>query len=115
MSRGLTRRWPGRSVPDMKHILTPRVVAGFGLVLFVSVWCAPLAALPDTPAQAAAATGRGLSGRLTIDTLIDIKHPSAPVWSRDSRRVAFLWDRAGVTNLYVTMADGSGAPVAITN
>ena len=100
----------------MKHLLTPRVVAGFGLVLFVSVWWTPLAAtLPDTPAQAAATTGRASPGRLTIDTLIDTKHPSAPVWSRDSRRVAFLWDRAGVTNLYVTMADGSGAPVAITN
>ena len=100
----------------MKHFITPRVVAGFGLVLFVFVWWAPVVAmLPDTSRQAAATIGRGSSGRLTIDALIDIKHPSAPVWSRDSRRVAFLWDRAGVTNLYVTMADGSGAPVGITN
>jgi len=52
---------------------------------------------------------------LTIDELIDIKHPSNPVWSRDSRHVAFLWERAGVANLYVVPADGSGKPVAITS
>lgn len=55
------------------------------------------------------------AGRLTIDTLIDIKHPSAPVWSPDSRRVAFVWDRAGVANLFVVSADGASAPVEITS
>lgn len=54
-------------------------------------------------------------GRLTIDTLVDIKHPSNPVWSRDSRSVAFMWERAGVSNLHVVPADGSGKPVAITS
>ena len=62
---------------------------------------------PAAPSAAAA-------GRLTIDKLIDIKHPSAPVWSPDSKRVAFLWDRAGVTDLYVVNADGSGQPIKIT-
>jgi len=50
----------------------------------------------------------------TIDQLIDIKHPSNPVWSRDSRRVAFTWERAGVANLYVVPADGSSKPVQVT-
>jgi dipeptidyl aminopeptidase/acylaminoacyl peptidase len=54
-------------------------------------------------------------GRITIDKLIDIRHPSAPVWSRDSKKVAFLWDRAGVTDLFVVSADGSSKPVAITS
>jgi dipeptidyl aminopeptidase/acylaminoacyl peptidase len=54
-------------------------------------------------------------GALTIETLIDIRMPTSPVWSRDSRRVAFLWERAGVSNLYVVPADGSAKPVAITN
>ena len=36
------------------------------------------------------------AGRLTIDKLIDIEHPSAPVWSRDSQRIAFMSERAGV-------------------
>jgi dipeptidyl aminopeptidase/acylaminoacyl peptidase len=53
--------------------------------------------------------------RLTIDKLMDIKHPSAPIWSRDSKRVAFMWDRAGVSNLYVASADGSTSPVAVTS
>src|SRR5436189_6462820 len=57
---------------------------------------------------------RTTDGRLTIEKLIDIKHPSNPVWSRDSRKVAFLWERAGVTDLYVVPADGSAKPIAIT-
>ena len=28
---------------------------------------------------------------LTIDALIDIRHPSAATWSPDGRAVAFLW------------------------
>src|SRR5919112_5127722 len=51
---------------------------------------------------------------ITIEQLIDIKHPSNPIWSRDSKRIAFTWERAGVANLYVVPADGSSAPVQIT-
>lgn len=58
--------------------------------------------------------GKGTDGLLTIDKLMDIKHPSAPVWSPDSKRVAFLWDRAGVTDLYIVGADAAAKPVAVT-
>jgi dipeptidyl aminopeptidase/acylaminoacyl peptidase len=54
------------------------------------------------------------AGRLTIEKLIDIEHPSAPVWSRDSQRIVFVSERAGVANLYVVPADGSAKPSAIT-
>src|SRR5256885_562061 len=53
--------------------------------------------------------------RLSIEQLIDIKHPSNPVWSPDGKRVAFVWDRAGVANLYVAPADGGGQPTALTS
>ena len=53
--------------------------------------------------------------RLTIDQLVDIKHPSNPVWSPDSTRVAFVWDRAGVSNLYVVDAARPGTPRALTS
>src|SRR5438105_14667402 len=53
--------------------------------------------------------------KLTIEQLIDIKHPSNPVWSPDGKHVVFTWDRAGVANLYVAHADGHGQPVAITS
>src|SRR6266576_325269 len=52
--------------------------------------------------------------RLTIEQLIDIKHPSNPVWSPDGKHVVFTWDRAGVANLYVANADGHGQPQALT-
>src|SRR5215469_13455104 len=52
---------------------------------------------------------------LTIEKLIDIKHPSDPIWSPDGKRVVFIWDRAGVSNLYVVDAAGSGAPMALTH
>src|ERR1041384_422586 len=55
------------------------------------------------------------AGRLTIEKLIDIKHPSNPVWSHDSKKVAFVWERAGVSDLYVVPADGSSKPIALTS
>jgi dipeptidyl aminopeptidase/acylaminoacyl peptidase len=53
-------------------------------------------------------------GLLTIDRLIDIKHPSSPLWAPDGRRVAFVWERAGVQNLWVADAAGSAGPRALT-
>jgi hypothetical protein len=52
---------------------------------------------------------------LTIENLIDIKHPSNPIWSPDGKRIAFLWDRADVVNLYVVNADGGSKPTALTS
>ena len=40
-------------------------------------------------------------GSLTIEQLIDIRHPSSPIWSPDGKSVVFVWDRAGVSNVYV--------------
>ena len=53
---------------------------------------------------------------LTIDKLIQIKHPSDPIWSPDGKHVAFVWDVAGVSNLYVADADHPAAqPLAVTS
>lgn len=49
-------------------------------------------------------------GSLTIERIAAIKHPSQPVWSPDGKRIAFLWDSAGVQNLFVvTPGDESTA------
>ncbi|HLZ51908.1 MAG TPA: S9 family peptidase [Candidatus Acidoferrum sp.] len=53
--------------------------------------------------------------KLTIEQLIDIKHPSDPIWSPDGKLVAFIWDRAGVANFYIANADGRGEPKALTS
>lgn len=89
-----------------------RLLAGVLLAL-VAIATGPLAArdragAPQHARRAPATT------RLTIDALLDIRHPSNPVWSRDSRWIAFLWERAGVSNLWVVPADGSAKPVALT-
>src|SRR5215468_11103409 len=49
---------------------------------------------------------------LSIEQLIDIRHPSNPMWSPDGRHVVFVWDRAGVSNVYVVdlSAAGQAAP-----
>jgi len=49
---------------------------------------------------------------LTIEQLIDIKHPSAPTWSADGRQISFTWDRAGVSERYVSDLDGRPPHVA---
>jgi len=50
------------------------------------------------------------SRHLTIEQLIDIRHPSNPLWAPDGRHVVFVWDRAGVSKVYVADAPSSASP-----
>ena len=52
-------------------------------------------------------------GELTLDMLVDIRHPSKAAWSADGRRVAFAWERSGVEDVYV-VGEAGGQPVALT-
>ncbi len=52
----------------------------------------------------------GSTARLSIEQLIDIRHPSAPMWSPDGAHVVFVWDRAGVSKVYVADAAGGATP-----
>jgi dipeptidyl aminopeptidase/acylaminoacyl peptidase len=63
----------------------------------------------------AAAQNGAKSAKLTIEQLIDIKHPTDALWSPDGKHVVFTWDRAGVSNLYVASAEGHNQPVALTS
>jgi dipeptidyl aminopeptidase/acylaminoacyl peptidase len=59
--------------------------------------------LHATPPPASGSPG------LSIEQLIDIRHPSSPIWAPDGRRVAFVSERAGIANLSVADAEGDVA------
>jgi len=79
--------------------------------LKLRLWCVGLAFL-ECAGMVAAQTA---THPVTIESLINIKHPSNPVWSPDGKHVAFLWDRADIVNLYLANADGMGDPIALTS
>jgi Tol biopolymer transport system component len=64
-------------------------------------------------ATALAAQTSATASPLTIETLLDIKHPSQAVWSPDGRTIAFVWDRSGVQDVYVA-GGGGGEPRPLT-
>src|SRR5258708_39373574 len=74
-------------------------------LLFVLVAAAAAASSRAAPAP----TPHGI----TIDALLDIKHPSRATWSPDGRRIAFVWDRAAVQNLWVVDV-AAGGPTPLT-
>jgi dipeptidyl aminopeptidase/acylaminoacyl peptidase len=61
--------------------------------------------------QAQPAPARPASG-LTIEQIIDIRHPSNAAWSPDGHHVAFLSERAGIANIFVADAVAGSSPVA---
>ncbi|MCU1381513.1 MAG: WD40-like beta Propeller containing protein [Acidobacteria bacterium] len=81
----------------MKKILALTTVAlSLGALVFI------VEAAPQPPAS-------GATAPLTIDQLIDIRHPSNPVWSPDGRHVAFVSERAGIANIFVADIAGASA------
>ncbi len=85
-----------------------------GIATLVAGWGALAGAGRPGPGAGAGCGRRRRLGNLTIDSLLDIRFPSAPVWSPDGRTIAFLWDRAGVQNVFTAPAAG-GPPVALTH
>jgi dipeptidyl aminopeptidase/acylaminoacyl peptidase len=79
-----------------------------------TLFAVSVTALTFAAFSAAPVAQRPASRALTIEQLIDIRHPSNPQWSRDSKWIAFTWDRAGVSNLYIVPADGSAPPKPVT-
>src|SRR5512140_3243560 len=73
-----------------------------------------LAVLGSVCLVAAAVAAQPAAAPLTIEQIVEIRHPYSPDWSPDGRHIAFLWDHDGVDNLYVADAGGQGEPVAVT-
>jgi dipeptidyl aminopeptidase/acylaminoacyl peptidase len=53
---------------------------------------------------------RVASGHLTIDRLLEFRHPGQPAWSPDGSRIAYVWDQGGVQNLWTLDAHASPTP-----
>jgi Tol biopolymer transport system component len=81
--------------------MTRRYLGGLAVALScLAVGCTRAAPPP--------ATAQGL---LTIDNLINIKHPSEATWAPDGRRLAFVWDQAGIQNIWFVDTQATGAVV----
>src|SRR5580765_607974 len=78
-----------------------------------------LLALPALELLAGAAASQTPKSRspskLTIDQLIQIKHPSGHQWTPDGSHVWFTYDDGGVNNVWAAPADGSTPAVALTS
>ena len=81
-----------------------RVALGAGIV---ALTCGAVSGMVE---QESGARAGSPAGSLSIDALIDIRHPSNPVWSPDGRRIFFSWERAGVAAFYVAEADARTPP-----
>jgi dipeptidyl aminopeptidase/acylaminoacyl peptidase len=81
----------------MKSFSAVALALAFGAFVFI---------VQAAPQPAASRAG----GRLTIEQLIDIRHPSNPIWAPDGRHVVFVWDRAGVSKVHVADAAGGTPP-----
>jgi dipeptidyl aminopeptidase/acylaminoacyl peptidase len=79
--------------------------------MFVIVLVLASGALVASVATSARQSPSRAGGHLTIEQLIDIRHPSSPVWSPDGRHVAFLSERAGIANIFVADVAASSPPV----
>ena len=73
-----------------------------------------LTLLANTAASQTAKSSPRSSSKLTIEQLIQIKHPSGHQWTPDGGHVWFTYDDGGVNNVWAAPADGSGPPVALT-
>jgi dipeptidyl aminopeptidase/acylaminoacyl peptidase len=75
---------------------------------------AALALLAGAAAAGAQTAAPRAPSTLTIEQLIQIKHPSGHQWTPDGRHVWFTYDDGGINNVWAAPADGSGPPVALT-
>src|SRR5665213_787503 len=63
---------------------------------------------------AAQATKPRAQSSLTLEQLIQIKHPSGQQWTPDGGHVWFTYDSAGINNVWVAPADGSSPARPLT-
>src|SRR3954454_11624190 len=54
------------------------------------------------------------ASKLTIEQLIQIKHPSGHQWTPDGSHVWFTYDDGGINNVWAAPADGRGPAVPLT-
>ena len=92
---------------------TSRLLALPAMVLLAA--SAAAQAIKPRPLSTPQSTPRSTpQSKLTIDQLIQIKHPSGHQWTPDGSHIWFTYDDGGVNNVWVVPANGSGPAVALT-
>jgi Tol biopolymer transport system component len=82
------------------------------LALAAQVACGGPGPAPGSDRSPAGAGGAAL----TLEQLLDIRHPGQATWSPAGDRIAFVWDRAGVQNVFVVDPSAAmPAPAALTS
>ncbi|MEP6765953.1 MAG: hypothetical protein ABJB66_16695, partial [Gemmatimonadaceae bacterium] len=69
-------------------------------------------AIAQTPQIAPKSTPKS---KLTIDQLVQIKHPSGHQWTPDGSHVWFTYDDGGINNVWAVASDASSPAVALTS
>lgn len=65
-------------------------------------------------AMALVATSASAQSKLTIEQLIQIKHPSGHQWTPDGSHIWFTYDSGGINNVWVAPANGSSPARPLT-
>ena len=73
------------------------------------------AAEAGAPAHESQSVRAVRSGGLTVEQILDIRHPSDPIWEPQGDRIAYLWNDGGVRDVWLVSDSDGAEPERISN